>query len=1233
VGGREIKKLPIWLALPFLILAGCGDMDLRNALADTVAKATIPAPGGLTATATSASAVSLTWADNSSTETGFKVERSLDGSTGWAEVQQTAAGVTNWDDTGLSAATTYYYRVCAFNAAGDSSYSNVANATPGVSPPSAPSALGASALSVSSIRLTWTDNSSNETGFKIERSPDGSTGWTELTTTAANATTYDDTLLASGTTYYYRVRGTNAGGDSSYSNTANATTGQTPPTAPSGLGASALSVSSIRLTWSDNSSNETGFKIDRSPNGSTGWTELTTTAANTITYDDSVLASGTTYYYRVSAMNAGGGSVYSNTASATTMGPIAPSGLGASSLSVSSIRLTWTDNSSNETGFKIDRSPNGSTGWTQVQLTAVNALTWDDTGLTAGTTYYYRVRATNAGGDSSYSNTANATTLQIPTAPSGLGASALSVSSIRLTWTDNSSNETGFKIDRSPNGSTGWTQVQLTAANALTWDDTGLSAGTTYYYQMRATNAGGDSGYSNTANATTLQIPTAPSGLGASALSVSSIRLTWTDNSSNETGFKIERSPNGSSGWTQVQLTAANAITYDDTVLALGTIYYYRVRATNAGGDSGYANTANATTTTLQSLSMIDIAAAGDFFTMGDGSYGPNVPETISYSYNVSKYEITNALYTQFIADGGYSTLSYWTTNGWTAKTAASWTQPAYWTDINFNGTNQPVVGVSWYEAVAFCNWRSVKEGLAPAYNSAGQATLSANGYRLPTEVEWEYAAAKGASGQTERIYAYGSGTFDPSKVVCNDLPASASKTSNVGSKSTAGDTPQGLADMSGNVWEWCSDNYEATPATDTDRYYFVNDSTSQNFMLRGGAWNNNSEYYFRCAYRAYYLPYDRYFNVVGFRVVRTGSTQDLWPTAPSGLGASALSVSSIRLTWTDNSTNETGFKIDRSPDGSTGWTQLTVTAANATTYDDTVLASGTIYYYRVRAANTGGDSVYSNTANATTLQPLSLITIGVGDTPTFTMGDGTYGQNVGETISSSYNISKYEITNAVFAQFIADGGYSTQSYWTTNGWTEKTFGAWTQPDFWTDANFNGINQPVVGVSWYEAVAFCNWRSVKEGLTPAYNSAGLASLSTSGYRLPTEVEWEYAAAKGGSGQAERIYAYGSTWDVNKVVGNTTKTASVGSKSTAGDTPQGLADMSGNVWEWCSDNYQTTPATGTDRYYFANDSTSLWFILRGGSWDYTDEYGFRCATRNYNPPSCRYDVIGFRVVCR
>jgi formylglycine-generating enzyme required for sulfatase activity len=256
-------------------------------------------------------------------------------------------------------------------------------------------------------------------------------------------------------------------------------------------------------------------------------------------------------------------------------------------------------------------------------------------------------------------------------------------------------------------------------------------------------------------------------------------------------------------------------------------------------------------------------------------------------------------------------------------------------------------------------------------------------------------------------------------------------------------------------------------------------------------------------------------------------------------------------------------------------------------------------------------------------------------------MGDGTLGPNVAQTISGSFFISKFPITNAQFGRFVEDGGYGERGYWTTNGWAWK--GRIAQPAFWQQPKFGGPEQPVVGVSWYEAVAYCNWLSLREGLTPAYDDTGRLRLDASGYRLPTEVEWEYAAAKGAPGQAERIYPWGDEWDPKNVVcGLSTpkaaKTAAVGSRSPQGDTPQGLADMSGNVWEWCSDNAQgdgeIIAPSHPDRYYFRSDGRFEYMVLRGGSWINTFQNGFRSAFRGFSaPPGSRYNVCGFRIVRR
>ncbi len=182
--------------------------------------------------------------------------------------------------------------------------------------------------------------------------------------------------------------------------------------------------------------------------------------------------------------------------------PAAPSGLGASALSSSQISLSWTDNAGDETGFQVERSTDGQT-FSLAGTAGASATGYTDSGLAAGTPYWYRVRAINGFGASGYSNVATATTLAgPPAAPSGLTATAVSKSQINLAWQDNSSNETGFSVERSTDGTT-FTEIATVGASVKTYQSTGLSANKTYYYRVRAHNAGGNSAYSNIAKAKT----------------------------------------------------------------------------------------------------------------------------------------------------------------------------------------------------------------------------------------------------------------------------------------------------------------------------------------------------------------------------------------------------------------------------------------------------------------------------------------------------------------------------------------------------------------------------------------------------------------------------------------------------------------------------------------------------------------------------------------------------------
>jgi len=182
---------------------------------------------------------------------------------------------------------------------------------PSVDPPSTPTGLAAAAQSASEILLTWTDVA-DETQYKIRRSLNG-TDWYVLSPryAAANATSLTDTGLDSSTTYYYKIRAENAGGSSDYSTPVNATTPAAPPPTPTGLAASALSETEIRLTWSD-VTGETQYKIRRSLDG-LDWYALDPryAAANATSLTDSGLSPNTTYHYKIRATNAAGGSAYS----------------------------------------------------------------------------------------------------------------------------------------------------------------------------------------------------------------------------------------------------------------------------------------------------------------------------------------------------------------------------------------------------------------------------------------------------------------------------------------------------------------------------------------------------------------------------------------------------------------------------------------------------------------------------------------------------------------------------------------------------------------------------------------------------------------------------------------------------------------------------------------------------------------------------------------------------------
>jgi fibronectin type 3 domain-containing protein len=387
------------------------------AVSGTVTSTKPADPTGLVAAAVSGTQVNLTWADNATNESGYKIERSTDGMT-FYPLAGTGVNGTRYSNTGLTAGKKYYYRVFAYNAGGNSAYSNVASAVTGTTPTNplaAPTNLAAVAAGSTQINLTWADNATAETGYRIERSADGVT-FTFLANAGANATSYSHAGLAASQKVYYRVQAIGSGANSGFSNTANATTapaGTTAPAAPSALTAAAASASQINLAWADNSGNEAGFRIERSTDGAT-WAFLATIGANVKAYGNTGLPAATRFYYRVQALGSAN-SAFSNTADATTQtaptgGPLAaPTNLviSKSTTVANALNLSWIDNASAETGYKVERSTDG-VNFSALAGGGANMTFYRNTGLTAGKRYYYRVFAVDAAGvKSPYSNVAS----------------------------------------------------------------------------------------------------------------------------------------------------------------------------------------------------------------------------------------------------------------------------------------------------------------------------------------------------------------------------------------------------------------------------------------------------------------------------------------------------------------------------------------------------------------------------------------------------------------------------------------------------------------------------------------------------------------------------------------------------------------------------------------------------------------------------------------------------------
>ncbi|WEK54902.1 MAG: glycoside hydrolase family 6 protein [Candidatus Cohnella colombiensis] len=461
----------------------------------------------------------------------------------------------------------------------------------GTQAPAAPTGLTATAGNAQ-VALSWTA-SSGATSYTVKRATTSGGTYTNVAT-GVTATSYTNTGLTNGTTYYYVVSASNSVGSSGNSAQVSATpsVGVTIPAAPTGLTATAGNAQ-VALSWTA-SSGATSYTVKRATTSGGTYTTVATGVTAT-SYTNTGLTNGTTYYYVVSASNSAGESANSAQVSATPSAgvtiPAAPTGLTATAGNAQ-VALSWTA-SSGATSYTVKRATTSGGAYTTV-ATGVTATSYTNTGLTNGTTYYYVVSASNSAGESANSAQVSATPtagVTIPAAPTGLTATAGNAQ-VALSWTA-SSGATSYTVKRATTSGGPYTTV-ATGVTATSYTNTGLTNGTTYYYVVSASNSAGESANSAQVSATpqatvasnlTVQYKTNSSGAtanqimaqfniknsGTSAVSMSTLKLRYyfTKDSSSAFSFWSDYAQIGSGNVQGTFVTMSTPKTTADTYLEI----------------------------------------------------------------------------------------------------------------------------------------------------------------------------------------------------------------------------------------------------------------------------------------------------------------------------------------------------------------------------------------------------------------------------------------------------------------------------------------------------------------------------------------------------------------------------------------------------------------------------------------------------------------------------------------
>jgi len=536
----------------------------------------VPAPFAASAQSDS-SRLNLSWGINTAGTT-FLLERTtgpVNGLSSWQQIAAPVAGISTYQDSGLSANTSYCYRITAISG----SFSSRKLMGCATTTPSAPSLNTLARVSATAIDVSWS-SVAGATGYRVDRSTDGTTWAQAGGSLAAGSTVFHDTGLSDAVVYYYRVTALSSSGPSLASGV------QVAPVlnAPAGI-----TSGKIDLAWPA-VAGAAGYKLERSTDAAT-WAQIA--ASTLLSFSDTTVASGVTYYYRLKAVTAAADSVPSVVRSAKTKlkTPTLSTPVPAST---TQIGVSWTDPNNNETGYTLEyaacnydnpntcSNPLGGSwgGWIAASHPA-DSTTATVSGLVSGRTYRFRVTGILSGADSDASAMVVGTTNL--TAPTNLSATAATSSSVTLTWNDILGN-TEYKVEQN-----GVLLGATLSQSSTTYTVPGLTPNTQYCFRVQPNNAF-SSAFSNQACVTIFDAPTLTSAIPSP--SVATVTLSWPD-VPGATGFDVWRStaasqsspptsPTTGTWGTYVNLTAtplaAGTLSYASSGLSSGYTYKYKIR-------------------------------------------------------------------------------------------------------------------------------------------------------------------------------------------------------------------------------------------------------------------------------------------------------------------------------------------------------------------------------------------------------------------------------------------------------------------------------------------------------------------------------------------------------------------------------------------------------------------------------------------------------------------------------